>query len=398
MSFPRYEAYKDSGVEWLGEIPPHWEVRTLKRFASFRSGEAITSESINEDGEFPVFGGNGVRGYTSSNTHEGDYVLIGRQGALCGNINYAYGKFWASEHAIVVNHNQPVPITWLGELLRAMDLNQYSASAAQPGISVEEIRELRMPLPPYQEQLAIATFLDRETAKIDALVKEQQRLIALLKEKIISLVLSHWGSNGSRELRLRDAAQVILRPVAQQDDVFYIPLGLFNRGRGLFHKEPREKNDMGDSDFYWVKEGDLIISGQFAWEGAVAMAGPEESNCVVSHRYYLLRGKPNVALAEYLFGLLLTRHGDFLLNEYSRGAAGRNRPLNIGLFLKEKISIPPMEVQQKVAEAVKQQATLIAQLAEQANILQERRSALISAAVTGKIDVRGLAPKTAEAA
>ena len=93
--FKPYPAYKDSGIEWLGEIPAHWEVKPLKRLASLRAGAAITAESIEEVGEFPVFGGNGIRGFTSSYTHEGHFPLIGRQGALCGSLNFASGRFWA---------------------------------------------------------------------------------------------------------------------------------------------------------------------------------------------------------------------------------------------------------------------------------------------------------------
>ncbi len=84
---------KDSGLPWLGEIPAHWEVIKLKYLARFKSGDSITSNEIDESGDYPVFGGNGLRGYTRAYTHEGHHVLVGRQGALCGNVNYAIGKF-----------------------------------------------------------------------------------------------------------------------------------------------------------------------------------------------------------------------------------------------------------------------------------------------------------------
>jgi type I restriction enzyme S subunit len=183
VSVAAYPAYKDSGVEWIGAVPAHWSVFALKHLVSMRSGEAITSEQIEEEGAFPVFGGNGLRGYTTSYTHEGVFALVGRQGALCGNVNYASGRFWASEHAVVVSPKMDCAVFWLGELLRSMDLGQYSVSAAQPGLSVEAIGNLCIPVPPPREQAFIAAFLDRETAKIDALVAEQERLMALLKEK-----------------------------------------------------------------------------------------------------------------------------------------------------------------------------------------------------------------------
>ena len=168
--------------------PAHWTNLKLKYVASLRSGEGITSGDISDIGEYPVYGGNGVRGYTSSHTHDGTYPLIGRQGALCGNINYASGKFWASEHAIVVNVHDGHVVRWLGEVLRSMNLNQYSQSAAQPGISVEVIENLLIPVPPEPEQGAIANYLDRETARIDGLIAEKERMLALLEEKRAALI------------------------------------------------------------------------------------------------------------------------------------------------------------------------------------------------------------------
>src|SRR5436309_15534485 len=85
---------KESGLEWTVKIPCQWVVRRLKDIAELRSGEQITSDSSTPEGHYPVFGGNRLRGYTTSYTHDGHYALIGRQGALCGNINYASGRFW----------------------------------------------------------------------------------------------------------------------------------------------------------------------------------------------------------------------------------------------------------------------------------------------------------------
>jgi len=177
-----------SGVEWLGDMPDHWEVMRLKYIVSLKSGEGITVEDIEEDSEYPVYGGNGFRGYTEKYTHDGDFVIVGRQGALCGNINYASGKFWASEHAVVADPHRPIAVFWMGELLRIMNLNQYAISAAQPGLSIDRIKELLLPLPPLPEQQAIAAFLDCETAKIDALSVKVNTIIDRLKEYRAALI------------------------------------------------------------------------------------------------------------------------------------------------------------------------------------------------------------------
>ena len=173
---------KPSGVEWLGDIPAHWEIRRLKTLCSMKSGDGITAMSIEPTGEYPVYGGNGLRGYTSNYTHDGNYVLIGRQGALCGNIHIARGQFWASEHAVVASLSAGYVLEWFAAILNVMDLNQYSIAAAQPGLAVERVLNLSLPVPPPQEQAHIAHYIERETADINVAIDRARREIELLSE------------------------------------------------------------------------------------------------------------------------------------------------------------------------------------------------------------------------
>ena len=177
-----YPSYKNSGVEWQGNVPTHWEVRRLKTLCSMKSGEGITAESIEPIGEYPVYGGNGIRGYTSNYTHDGKFVLIGRQGALCGNIHVACGQFWASEHAVVATLNPDFVLKWFSAILGVMNLNQYSIAAAQPGLAVERVMNLWVPVPPPQEQAAIVRYLDKTAAIIDDGVAPARSEIDLLQE------------------------------------------------------------------------------------------------------------------------------------------------------------------------------------------------------------------------
>ena len=190
---------KDSGIPWIGKIPEHWELKRLKYVASLKSGSGITSNEIKESGEYPVFGGNGLRGYFSSYTHDGKYVLIGRQGALCGNINYASGKFWASEHAVVATLLSDYKLFWFGELLRTMNLNQYSQSAAQPGLAVDNINNLDIPVPSNKEQTLISIYLDRHITLIDKTIKKIEKNIELLEEYKKSLI--HYVVTGKVDVR-----------------------------------------------------------------------------------------------------------------------------------------------------------------------------------------------------
>ena len=173
---------KPSGVEWLGDVPEHWEVRRLKTICGMKSGEGITAESIETVGDYPVYGGNGLRGYASSYTHDGAFALIGRQGALCGNVHIARGRFWASEHAVVAAQIGGQEIGWFGAILTAMNLNQYSIAAAQPGLAVERILNLYLPVPSTIEQRTIAEHLDRATTNIEAAIARARRQVQLVEE------------------------------------------------------------------------------------------------------------------------------------------------------------------------------------------------------------------------
>ena len=146
----------------------------LSDVISMKSGESITAERITSEGKFPCFGGNGLRGYTTNFTHDGSYTLVGRQGALCGNVTFVSGRFYASEHAIVVTPKKETDIKFMSYVLYDMNLNQYSESSAQPGLSVKKLLELEYPIPQNkEEQTAIAEAL----SDIDSLISSLQKLI-----------------------------------------------------------------------------------------------------------------------------------------------------------------------------------------------------------------------------
>lgn len=179
---------KDSGVEWLGKVPTHWRIVKLSYFLKLLSGDGITSNEIEPEGKYPVMGGNGLRGFTQNYNCDGEYALIGRQGALCGNINIATGKFFASEHAVVVYPLINFDLTFLSEFLRFMNLGQYSVSAAQPGISVERINRLKIAIPPQNEQKCIGDEIKAYVYKFDTLTTKAETMIKTLKERKTALI------------------------------------------------------------------------------------------------------------------------------------------------------------------------------------------------------------------
>ena len=163
-----------TGKTRLPGFSGEWKVTSLSTICGMKSGEGITSADINDSSIYPCYGGNGLRGYASRFTHEGGFTLIGRQGALCGNVVGVEGKFFASEHAVVVTPYSQIDIRWLTYILATMNLNQYSESSAQPGLSVSKILMLDLFVPPTNnEQTAIAAVLSDMDAELLAL---EQRL------------------------------------------------------------------------------------------------------------------------------------------------------------------------------------------------------------------------------
>ncbi len=174
---------KPTGIDWLPQIPAHWRMLKIKYVATLKSGSNLTSEQISETGSYPVYGGNGLRGYYSDYNVNGNHVIIGRQGALCGNINYAFNKFWATDHAVVCYPILSIDLIWFGETLRVMNLNQYATAAAQPGLAVENIKSLKMPVPPKEEQVAISNYIQSAIKPLNNEIQQCERMISLLSER-----------------------------------------------------------------------------------------------------------------------------------------------------------------------------------------------------------------------
>ncbi|WP_068688351.1 restriction endonuclease subunit S [Culturomica massiliensis] len=176
------------------EVPNNWVWTTLGEIFNLQAGKNITAKDIftrqDTDHRFPCYGGNGLRGYVSSYNREGHFPLIGRQGALCGNINEANGQFYATEHAIVVDTHCETNIDWAINVLLYLNLNQYATSTAQPGLSVGTINEVMIPVPPLEEQQRISQRINDWFALIDKIEQgkaDLQVTIKQAKNKILDL-------------------------------------------------------------------------------------------------------------------------------------------------------------------------------------------------------------------
>ena len=180
-----------------------WKESTIGGVCKLKAGEFVSATDIEAaptDGRLPCYGGNGLRGYVRSFTHDGTYVLVGRQGALCGNVNLFHGKFHATEHALVVTPHNGFSTNWLYYALGVLNLNRFSIGQAQPGLSVGVLNNVALATPSDEaEQQKIAECL----SSVDELMAAQVRKVDALKTHKKGLMQQLFPREGETQPRLR---------------------------------------------------------------------------------------------------------------------------------------------------------------------------------------------------
>ncbi|MGO1056460.1 restriction endonuclease subunit S [Crossiella sp. CA198] len=404
-------------IVWLQglSLPADWSQSKVKYVApGMQAGEAITAESIEPVGTYPVYGGNGLRGYTEEKTHQGTRILIGRQGALCGNVHLVSGEFWASEHAIVARAADAVDPRWLAYLLRVMNLGQYSQTAAQPGIGTAQINALPVPVPPLSEQRAIAHYLDRETARIDTLIEEQQCLIEMLRERQLAAITesvvdaseknrvprasvwypslpTDWGFGRVKSIATRITDGAHISPDTDGGVFDFVSTRDLHAGSIDFSAALKTTPDTYE---YMVKtgcqphDGDVLFSKDGTVGETAVIRG--EHPFVVASSLVIISPDPLRMESEYLAYVFASKTAKEQAASMMRGA-GLPR-LSVGNLARVEVPIPPLDEQRRIAAYLDEQTakidTLIAESERFVELSRERRAALITAAVTGQIDVR----------
>lgn len=180
---------KPSGIDWIGDIPKHWEVKRLKYILSLSSGDAITNEQL-EDGDFPVFGGGKQMGLYNRCNVKKDTILIGRVGANCGCITKTESNAWATDNALIVNTKND--LTYIFYVLEALELNRLNDANAQPLITSTKVGNcLAAFIHNIKEQKRIADYLDGHCIKIDAILQDKQAQLETIKQHKKSLIYEY---------------------------------------------------------------------------------------------------------------------------------------------------------------------------------------------------------------
>ena len=239
-------------------IPENWVWVRLGDAFFMQAGKYIKANDIAEKGEYPCFGGNGIRGYTKFFNREGHFPLIGRQGALCGNINIANGRFYATEHAVVVQTFADCDPLWAGYFLTALNLNQYATSTAQPGLSVEKISTTLIPLPPLSEQQQIVAKLNQLLSEIDNLKTQEQALLAAQNAfpKKLRAALLQAAVQGELNERTDEDARDLLTAI-QAEKTALQKTGKLKKDKPLAAISEEEIPFAIPDNWVWVRLGDV---------------------------------------------------------------------------------------------------------------------------------------------
>lgn len=405
----QYGQYKDSGVKWLGEIPNHWEVRKLKYLTSYmQSGTNLTAIQIKDQGKFPVYGGNGRRGFYDEANWMKSCIVIGRQGALCGNVHIVKEPFWATDHAVITMNNKTTNIDYLFYLALTMNFNQYaSQTAAQPGIAVGFIKNVSTCLPSLSEQHAIATYLDKKVNKIDSYIATAEKKIAALDElkqvtianavthgihpnvpmkdsgiRWVGQVPEHWEISKIRSLLS------LSKEKTQNPDAILLSLSQYT---GVRLKKDCNKTGMFEAEntigYNIVHRGQFVMNIMLAWNGSYAIS---EYDGVISPAYCVFNFIRNCN-RKYFDYLLRLKSYAGAFKTLSKGLIDSRLRLYPDYFKIFPIPIPPLSEQEeivsyidrKVAQIDKLRNTELAQIEK----LKEYKQCLISDVVTGKIKV-----------
>lgn len=400
-----YPEYKNSEIEWLGDIPFEWKLCRLKFMAKIRNGQDY--KTVQVDDGYPVMGSGGQFTYASEFMYDKESVLLGRKGTIDKPL-YIDEPFWSVDTMYYTVINKNIHAKYLYYLALTIQFNRYSTNTALPSMTQEHLGNFTFAIPDNEvDREKIANFLDHETAKIDTLIEKQQQLIKLLKEKR-QAVISHAVTKGlNRNAPMRDSGVEWLGEVPEH---WVVTRAKFVSDIFIPQRNKPELNELDGVS--WATMEDMKYeyiesTKQFVSKGASKEAGSKVlkkgsviASCVgnfgvasinktdVIINQQLQAFVPNNIKAEYLREIVSISKVYFDLI----GTAATLVYVNQQGFENLPVILPPESEQDSICTFVDKECSKFNKLMTQCeltvDLLQERRTALISAAVTGKIDVR----------
>lgn len=411
--FEPYPQYKDSGVEWLGEIPESWITGRLKHLLTIRGGQDHKQVESEEQTPIPVIGSGGQFSYAVKPLYEGESVLLGRKGTIDKPL-YVTGRFWTVDTMFYSEIHEHADGKFAYYAATTIPFGLYSTNTALPSMSQFDLSNHLIVFPGKSDQSQIARFLDHETGKIDGLIAEQEKLIELLKEKR-QATISHAVTKGlNPDAPMKDSSVEWLGEVPEHWEIKPMKyMAKLNPAKSAYKGEtgiacsfvPMEKLKTGSlelnetrvisevfSSYTYFEENDVLcakVTPCFENRNTAIATGLTNGVGFGSSEINVFR--PFSINGSFLYFRLLENTLVEYWTSQMTGAGGLRRvpTETVETF---KIAVPPNEEQIQIAQHLDRETakldTLLTEALRGIDLLKERRSALISAAVTGKIDVR----------
>lgn len=398
----KYNTHTQFPDIWISKIPAHWQVHKMKHLFSERSEKGYPNEPLlvasQNMGVVPknVYGNRTVEAQKDLHllklVRVGDFVISLR--SFQGGLEYAYYQGIISPAYTILIPHEPMSGSYFRYLAKSkpfIGLLTLCVTGIREGQNIDyaKLKNHLLPVPPCEEQDQIVRFLDWKVSSINRLINIKQEQLRKVKELLDRLF---------RDTTSKCSKKVKIKYLFELDDDFFVPdasesyakAGMYNRGRGIFLREPCLSNELGDSQFQHIHSDRLMLSGQFAWEDAVYITQEKDTHGIASHRYYLLKPVRYIPV-EYLWLYFLSGEGFFNLQQCSHGSAGRNRPLNIKEVLNLELPVPDdKEKANALNELVRDYMRLQVITEEEKKALLDFKTHLVADIVTGKIDVRGI--------
>lgn len=407
---------KDSGVEWIGEIPEEWKIKKLKFVASIKSGEGITSNDLSEDGEFEVYGGNGVLGRCNTYNVEGSKLIIGRVGALCGNVRYVNKKLYVSDNALILSLKDGEINQYYYYLLDGANLGRLNTSNAQPLITGTKVLNLYIPDIDRESQFNIANYLDKKCSKIDETIEKEKQVMEKLKEYKQSVITEAVTKGLNLNVKMKDSGVEWIGEIPEHWEnrklktllLEAMKYGANESGEIYDENEPRyiritditldsKLKDEGKLSLpldiakpYLLEDGDILFARSGATVGKSFIF--KEEYGLSAFAGYLIKAKlnKNIAIPQFVFYYTLSNS----YNEWKKRIFIQATIQNIGAdkYSNMNVAIPTINEQQQIVDYLDKKCSSIDKLISNKEKLIEKlteyKKSLIYECVTGKMEVQ----------
>ena len=410
MKLERYSAYRDSGIEWLGEIPEDWNLIKLKYLANIKTGEKDTVDK-EDNGIYPFFVRSKDIKTINTYTYNEEAVLTAGDGDIGKIFHYINGKFEYHQRVYKFSHFKYITGKYLYYYLHhnlEQEVVKLSAKTTVDSLRLPMLQNFNVLVPPKQEQQKIASFLDKKTKQIDQAIEQKEQLIELLKERRQILINDAVTKGLDRTVAMKDSGVEWIGEIPEHWEVKknkYLFFEVDERSKegkeellsvshmtGVTPRSEKNVNMFMSEDYTGSKtcsKNDLVINIMWAWMGAM---GVSDRTGIVSSSYGIYRQiKKNTINSIYLEYLLKTNKYIEEYNKRSTGLHASRLRLYTDMFFDMKIGFAPKEEQKRIIDFIEKNNQKIDKAInlqqQQIKKLKEYKTTLIDSVVTGKVKV-----------